>query len=202
MLRASTASFDCLVIGGSSGSVELLLRLLPQLPVEFPCAVLICIHAAPNTTAGLVELLASRTGLPVFEAEDKQAIVPGQILLAPGGYHLLVERDHSLSLSLDPPVKHARPAIDVLFESAADCYRERLLALILTGASADGTAGCIGVQQRGGRVLVQEPGSAQAATMPQSVLDHLQPEAVLPVEEIPATLIRLCCSAPLKKSRP
>ena len=191
MRPSSSGSVEAVVIGGSAGSVELLLKILPQLPADFAPAVLVCIHAAANTTQGLVALLAERTELPVSEAEDKQWVEPGQICLAPGGYHLLVERDRSLSLSLDPPILHARPSIDVLFESAADCYQNRLVSLLLTGASADGARGSLRVRQQGGRVLVQEPASAAVATMPQALLALLKPDAILHPNEMAPLLSRL-----------
>lgn len=187
----STDSIEAIVIGGSSGSVELMLKVLPQLPADFAPAVLVCLHAGPNSTQGLVELLADRCQLPVFEGEDKQEIVAGTIYVAPGGYHLLVERDRSLSLSVDPPVLYARPSIDVLFESAAACYADRLLALVVTGASADGAAGAERVRLCGGRVFIQDPAECPAPTMPQAVLSRLEPDAILHTVEIADALCRV-----------
>lgn len=197
----STDCVEVVVIGGSSGSVELMLKVLPQLPADYGPAVLLCLHAAPNSTQGLVELLADRSELPVVEAEDKQPIVAGTIHVAPGGYHLLVERDRSLSLSIDPPVLYARPSIDVLFETAAACYGERLLALVLTGASADGAVGAECVQKHGGLVYVQDPAQCPAPTMPEAVLARLKPDTVLHPADIADALCRVgICAASAKSS--
>ena len=129
--------------------------------------------------------------LPVEEATDKQDIVPGTVYFATPGYHLSVEQDRSLSLSLEDRVHHSRPAIDYLFESAADVYGETLAAVLLTGANHDGARGLAQVKQRGGLTIVQDPQDAQVATMPQAALKLQQPDHVLPIHGIGRLLVEL-----------
>lgn len=119
---------------------------------------------------GLAELFRSTCAVSVKEAEDKEDIASGTVYVAPADYHLLVEKTGILSLSIDDPVSFARPAIDVLFESAADAYGDRLVAVILTGANRDGAEGVRAVHAAGGRVLVQSPTSAESPIMPESAL--------------------------------
>jgi two-component system chemotaxis response regulator CheB len=122
--------------------------------------------------------------LPIREAEDKEPVAAGTVYFAPPDYHLLLDVGPILVLSADAAVHYSRPSIDVLFESAAVVYGERLLGIVLTGANEDGTAGCEAVQRAGGLTLVQHPGSAQSPAMPASALRRVDPRCVLPLEEI------------------
>lgn len=119
----------------------------------------------------------------MVEAEDKQPLEPGTVHVAPPDYHLLVERGW-LSLSTDAPVKYSRPSIDVMFESAAASFGERLVALVLTGASDDGTDGARAVRRYGGTVMVQDPATAEQAIMPQSVIDAGVADRVVALEQV------------------
>jgi len=169
---------EAIAVGASAGAVEALGVLLPALPLELNVPVIVVVHVPPNRPSLMAELFAPRCALDVREAEDKQTIAPGTIWFAPPGYHLLVERDRSFALSIDEPVNFSRPAIDVLFSSAADTYRDRLLALILTGANQDGAAGAADVRAAGGLVAVQDPETAHAATMPALCIERAQPDFV------------------------
>ena len=122
--------------------------------------------------------------LPVQEAQDKEHIKPGHVYFAPADYHLLVDTGPSLALSIDEPVNFSRPSIDVLFESAADIYRERLLGIVLTGASQDGAAGLAAIHRLGGRTVVQDPASALVPLMPESARRRSPVDFVLPLEQI------------------
>jgi two-component system, chemotaxis family, protein-glutamate methylesterase/glutaminase len=164
------APAECIVIGGSAGTIEALLAILPALPRNYPLPVLIVVHLPPNERSLLPEIFAPRCQLPVKEAEDKEPIRGGTIYFAPPNYHLLVESDFTLSLSSDEPVYYSRPAIDVLFESAADAYGNALRAVVLTGASNDGAAGLQATHRAGGLAFVQNPDTAEAPLMPLSAL--------------------------------
>jgi len=159
---------ECIVMGGSAGAIEALLTLLPALPRDFPLPVLVVVHLPPNERSLLPEIFSLRCQLPVKEAEDKEPIRGGTIYFAPPNYHLLVETDFTLSLSSDEPVFFSRPAIDILFETAADAYGSSLRAVVLTGASSDGAAGLRAVHGVGGLAFVQSPASAEAGLMPRS----------------------------------
>ncbi len=166
----SIRHIEAIVIGTSAGAIASLSRLLPSLPQDFPLAILVAVHVPADQPHSISHLLQTKCRITVKEAEDKEPILPGTVYFAPPDYHLLVEADHRLSLSNEEPVNFSRPSIDVLFESAADIYRENLLALVLTGANHDGAQGARTVGRAGGMVWVQNPDSATARMMPESAL--------------------------------
>ncbi|WP_298234276.1 chemotaxis protein CheB [uncultured Azohydromonas sp.] len=175
---------DAVVIGASAGGVQALQTLLGALDADFAPAVLVVLHLSPGRESLMAELLDAACALPVAEALDKQPVRGGTVTLAPPDYHLLVEPERCLALSVDDPVLFSRPAIDPLFESAAAAYGPRLLALLLTGASTDGSAGLAAVRRRGGQAWVQDPASASAATMPAAALAHAGADAVLTLDQM------------------
>lgn len=185
-LRGRTV--EALVIGGSAGSVDALINLLPALPESLGLPVFCIVHLPPDRDSRLAELFNERLPVPVREAADKEPIVPGTMYFAGSGYHLSVEQDRSFSLSLEPPVHWARPAIDVLMESAADTYGAGLVGILLTGANRDGADGMAHIRARGGFTVVQDPAEAQVAVMPQAAIDRSQPHLVLPLPRIFALL--------------
>ena len=188
---------DAIVIGASAGAVEALSQLLPALPAQLRTPVIIVVHVPANRASLLAELFSSKCALRVREAEDKLAVSEGTVWFAPSGYHLLIERDHSFSLSVDEPVNYSRPSIDVLFESAAHAYGERLLALVLTGANQDGAEGAAVIHQRGGLVAVQDPATALVATMPQLCIERSTPDFVGSL----SALLDFACAQALEKPR-
>lgn len=177
------------VMGTSFGGFDALKIVLGALPAAFPAPLAIVQHqGSPGT--GLAELLQRYTALVVVDAEDKDEARPGHAYLAPPGYHLLADRG-GLALSIDPPVLHARPSIDVLFESAADAYGPDLVGVILTGTGQDGAAGLARVKQRGGLTVVQDPATAARAAMPLAALAVTAADLVLPLEQIGPRLVRM-----------
>jgi len=179
---------EAIVIGASAGALEALSSLLPGLPADYRLPILVVVHLPPDTTSVLAELLRVRCAIRVREAEDKEPIEPGVAYFAPPDYHLLVEQDKRLSLSDDEPVLFSRPSIDVLFESAADAYGGGLIGVVLTGANSDGANGLKAVVDAGGVAVVQNPGSAYAAAMPEAAIAACPNARVLPVNEIAAYL--------------
>ena len=176
------------VVGGSWGGLEALGLLLRLLDPATGIAVVAALHRAPNGPEGaLVSYLRARSRLGVAEAEDKDAIQPGRAYIAPADYHLLVEPGR-LALSIDAPVLHSRPSIDVLFESAADSYGDAVTAVLLTGANEDGCLGLGEIRRRGGRTLVQDPATAVRREMPEAAISAQVADLVLPVEGIAASL--------------
>ena len=165
-----TRNIDAVVVGASAGGVEILSALLSSLPVLCPVAFCIVLHIPRERPSLLTEVFSLRCALPVKEAEDKEPVQPGTVYFAPPDYHLLLDRGPALALSSDEAVHFSRPSIDVLFESAADIYGERLLGLILTGANQDGAAGLAAVGRAGGRTVVQDPETAAVAFLPQAAL--------------------------------
>jgi two-component system chemotaxis response regulator CheB len=178
-------------IGASLGGLLACRRVLWALPKKFPAAVLIAQHRQAEGEPLLAGLLSSKDGLPVMEPDDKAPLIPGQVYVAPGNYHLLLERGaQSIALSTDPPVRFARPSIDVLFESVAAGVGRRAIAVVLTGASDDGAQGALAVKRAGGRVIVQSPETAESAVAPNATLARLKPDAVLGLDEIPVLLCK------------
>jgi two-component system, chemotaxis family, protein-glutamate methylesterase/glutaminase len=175
---------DAVVIGASAGGVEALSVLLPSLPVGAAAAVFVVVHLPRDHESLLAEVFARKCALGVREAQDKEIVAPGTVYFAPANYHLLLDEGPQLALSVDDLVHHSRPSIDVLFESAAEVYRDRLLGIILTGANEDGTDGLLAVHDAGGVTVVQEPGTARSPQMVVSVLNRFAPDHVLSLERI------------------
>lgn len=185
-----------IVVGSSLGGLKALSTLFQGLAPGFPVPIAVAQHRHKDSGPMLHEFLQRSTPLIVRDVEDKDALLPGFIYLAPANYHLLVEQHHFV-LSTDDPVSFARPSIDVLFESAADAYGTGTIAVVLTAANQDGAAGAVRVQQQGGRVVVQNPAEAASPVLPQAVLNRMQPDAVLPVKAIATWLNQVCVeSAP------
>jgi two-component system chemotaxis response regulator CheB len=163
-------AYDFVVIGASLGGLHAMSVLLSHLPHDFSVPIAVAQHRAAVPDDDLATIWQRSTTLSVHDAEDKAAIEPSHVYIAPADYHLLVESRELFALSTDPPVLWARPSIDVLFESAAETYRDRVIGVILTGASADGSRGLKAIRERGGCALVQDPLTAECAVMPQAAL--------------------------------
>ena len=182
---------EAVVIGASAGGVEALLTIFSELKPGFRLPIIVVLHLPEERRSQLAEVFARRLPLAVREVQDKQPIVPGTLYFAGPGYHVSIEQDHSFSLSQEEPVHYSRPAIDYLFESAADVYQQRLAAILLTGANRDDAKGLSVVQQSGGLTIVQDPDEAQVATMPRAALDLFQPDCILPLRGIGRLLVEL-----------
>jgi two-component system, chemotaxis family, protein-glutamate methylesterase/glutaminase len=175
---------EAIVIGASAGGVEAFGLILPSLPVKFRPSLLIVLHLPRERPSLLVEIYEKRCALPIREADDKEPIEPGTVYFAPPDYHMLVERNRQIALSTDEPVHFSRPSVDVLFESAADVYGNRLLGVILTGANEDGAAGLHAIHRAGGVTVVQQPNSAKVPLMVVSALQRNPADFVLSLPEI------------------
>ncbi len=171
------------VIGCSLGGLTALQIILHALPRDYPLPVALVQHRLVDTVDRLGNVLQESTALPVREAEDKEPIIPGCVYVAPPDYHLLVDFGR-FALSTDRKVLMARPSIDVLFESAADAYRDRVIGVILTGASKDGAEGSARIKQKGGIVVVQDPATAEAKAMPTATIAACAVDRVLPLDGI------------------
>jgi two-component system, chemotaxis family, protein-glutamate methylesterase/glutaminase len=173
------------VVGTSLGGMRALEIVLRGLSPDFPLPIAVVLHRSAEWEgqSHLTHLLQLHSPLPIVEASDKDPLDGGRVFLAPPDYHLLID-DGCFALSTDARVCHARPSIDVLFESAAEVYREGVLAVLMTGASADGTMGAMRIKRRGGRVIVQDPRTAESAVMPQSAMSAGVVDSVLPLDEI------------------
>lgn len=176
-------AFELIVVGTSLGGLSALKVLLSGIPSNFSVPMAIVQHRHKDSDQLMGVFLHDFVSLPIKEVEDKDEIKPGHIYIAPADYHLLVEWEH-FSLSTDAPVSYARPSIDVLFESAADVYKNRVIGVILTGANQDGARGLMQIKQRGGSVIIQDPSTAESAVMPTAALRSLQEKETSHIPEI------------------
>ena len=183
--------FELVVVGTSLGGLHALEVLLSGLPKSFPLSLAVVQHRHKDSDNTLSIFLQRHSALPLKEAEDKEMIVPGWVYLAPANYHLMVEAS-SFALSTDAPVLYARPSIDVLFESAADAYAERVIGVILTGASRDGAQGLAKIKARGGLAVVQEPATAESHTMPEAAIAAVAVNSILLLKDVAPFLVKMC----------
>ena len=174
----------CIVIGGSAGSLKVILNTLPEIDPALLPPIIIVLHRKETASSSLEELMGSRTSLVVKEAEDKELIQSGTIYLAPADYHLLVEKDKTLSLDASEKINFSRPSIDATFQTAGEAFKENLLAILLSGANADGTEGLACIIRNGGKVAVQDPQTAQVAFMPAHAIDNLAVNLIVAEEEL------------------
>jgi two-component system chemotaxis response regulator CheB len=182
---------DLIVIGCSLGGMNALGKIFGSLTKDFCIPIAIVQHRHKASNEHLPAFFRRTTQLRVVDVEDKQPIKPGFVYLAPSNYQLLVERG-MFSLSVDDTVGHSRPSINVLFEAAADAYRENLIGIVLTGANADGARGVHQIKRRGGFVIAQDPLTAEAPAMPQAAVDTGRVDRILPLEQIGPFLVELC----------
>jgi len=186
---SSKNAYEILVIGTSRGGFDALKTLLSGLPENFSLPVAIVQHRHRTSDSQLASYIQKRSNLPVADADDKEQIRPGHVYLAPADYHLMIEKNHFV-LSVDDPVHYSRPSIDVLFESATDSYRERVIGVILTGANRDGATGLRKIKENGGMALVQDPDEAEAPEMPRAAIAETNVDRVLPLSKIAPFILR------------
>ena len=195
VMPAALKTYDLIVIGCSMGGMHALQVIFQALPKDFPVPLVIAQHRYKTSNDALPSYFRRNSALSVVDATDKQWVEPGHVYLAPADYHLLVDRNGErgeLSLSVDAAVSYSRPSIDVLFESAADAYREAVIGVVLTGANSDGARGAQRIKRRGGFVIVQEPKAAEAPAMPEAAIAAGRVDRILPLERIGPFLVELC----------
>jgi two-component system, chemotaxis family, protein-glutamate methylesterase/glutaminase len=193
-MRANRATTGAVVVGGSAGAFEPLTQILEALPHDFSLPVVLVVHVAPNKPSLLAQVFGPHCALTVREVDDKENLEAGTVYVAPPNYHLLIERTGHFALSVDPPVHFSRPSIDVLFESAADVYKESLVGVLLSGANDDGGLGIARIKATGGTAIVQSLSSAQTQTMPAAALRLTNPDHVVSAEDIGPLLVRLAAA--------
>jgi two-component system chemotaxis response regulator CheB len=182
-------NIDIVAIGGSSGSLQILIEMISRLPDEFAIPLLIVIHRMKNVESQLKTMLSSIK--KIREPEDKEVIRPGFIYLAPQNYHLLIEEDRTFSLDYSELVNYSRPSIDVTFISASEVYRQTTMGILLSGANRDGAQGINKIVQNGGIGMAQDPATAECPVMPESAISSNPDVMVLSPENIIKTIINL-----------
>jgi two-component system chemotaxis response regulator CheB len=183
--------FAAAVIGGSAGGISAVTTIVSALPASLPLPVVVVLHQSPGEPLGWVEYLGRHARLPVVEAEDKMPLSAGTIHCAPAGYHLLLETDGTLALSVDEKVNFVRPSIDLLFASAADAFGPALIGIVLTGANCDGARGLAEIAAAGGLIMVQSPRTAEWPAMPAAALQAAPQALVVDLEEFAEKLAEL-----------
>jgi two-component system chemotaxis response regulator CheB len=191
------AAYLAVIMGCSKGGINALCEILSELPSTFSVPIIIVSHLCPHSNSNLANILNQRSALSVKDAEEKVLPQAGHVYIAPPNYHLLIDDDGTFALNIDPKVCFSRPSIDVLFETAAEYYQEKLISLILTGANSDGTQGTRIVKNHGGLVIVQTPETAEAKSMPTSAITAGHVDYIVPLNEISAKLLELINWKPL-----
>lgn len=172
------------VIGASLGGVEALACILGTLPKDYKPPIIIVQHLSADANDFWLKYIGKNCSLTIKEAEEKEAIKPNMVYVAPANYHLLVEEDRTFSLGAGEKVNFSRPSIDVLFETAADAYGPNLLGVVLTGASVDGSKGVMKIKRRGGMAIAQDPETAEAKLMPSSAIKACTMDCIGSLEKI------------------
>ncbi|TKB98558.1 chemotaxis protein CheB [Pedobacter cryophilus] len=175
---------ELLVIGGSAGSFDVLLQVIPKIKSDINFPIIIILHRKSNTPTSIAKIFSSKTNLPVIECEEKEILQPGTIYFSPPDYHLLVENDHSVSLDSSEKVNYSRPSIDVTFKNLADLYHENLAAILLSGANSDGAKGLFYIKRNNGITIVQDPAVAEIKFMPQQAINLFEVDHIFNIEEI------------------
>ncbi|HVH65830.1 MAG TPA: chemotaxis protein CheB [Candidatus Acidoferrum sp.] len=185
------AAFDVVAMAASAGGIAALGEVLTGLPSDFRASIVVVQHLDPRHRSLMADILRRQTGLEVVQAREGQRIVPGSVYIAPPDRHLLVNPDGTLALSQSELVHFVRPSADLLFESVAACYKDRAIAVVLSGTGSDGSMGTRAIKKMGGTVIVQDQKSAEFAGMPQAAINSGSADFVLPLDEIASALVTL-----------
>lgn len=183
--------YKAIVIGSSAGGLKALKKLLTKFGKDFKIPIIIVQHTSPNSDNYITTYLNDLCELEIKEADEKEPITGGHVYFAPPNFHLMVEEDFSLSLSVEDRVNFARPAIDVLFDTAADCYKAELIGIVLTGANNDGSRGLKKIKRLGGLTIVQDPETAEVESMPVSAIKTTKVDHILSLTAISKLLIKI-----------
>ena len=185
------AAFDIIALAASAGGLTALSRVLAALPADFPAVIVVVQHLDPRHRSLMADILSRRTPLRVKQAEEGEQVAPATVYIAPPNRHLLINPDGTLSLSQSELVHFLRPSADLLFESVAASYRERAIAVVLTGTGSDGAMGVQAIKKMGGTVIAQDEASAEFFGMPSAAIHSGSVDFVLPLDEIPTALVTL-----------
>jgi len=177
-------SYKAVVIGGSAGSFQGVVKILSQLPQGFPLPIIMCLHRLKHVRNGFVEALSIKSVVQVTEPYDKENIKKGSVYLAPANYHMSIELGNHFALSTEEMINNSRPAIDITLGTAAFVYRDKLIGILLSGANRDGALGMKYIKDRGGLTIVQEPSECMIDTMPRAAQAVTKIDHVMKVDQI------------------
>jgi two-component system chemotaxis response regulator CheB len=185
------AAFDVIALAASAGGLAALSHILAALPADFPAAMVIVQHLDPRHRSLMADILSRRTRLQVKQAEEGDRLYPATVYIAPPNRHLLVNPDGSLSLTQSELVHFVRPSADLLFESVAASYKDRAIAVVLTGTGSDGAMGVRAIKKMGGTVIAQDEQTSEFFGMPSAAIQSGSVDFILPLDEIAAALVTL-----------
>lgn len=183
--------YRAIVIGGSAGSFQVISKILSTLPADFELPIIMCLHRLRHVRNGFVEALNIKSTINIQEPVDKETIKKGKIYLAPANYHLSVELGNTFALTTEELVNNSRPSIDIMLQTAAYAYRQRLVGILLSGANKDGAYGMKQISDKGGLTVVQDPQDCLIDTMPSSAMQVTNIDYVLKINEIVDFLLQL-----------
>jgi two-component system chemotaxis response regulator CheB len=187
--KESSSAYDIVALAASAGGLRALSLVLAALPANLPAPVVVVQHLDPRHRSLMAEILSRRTGLKVKEAVEGDCLTSATAYIAPPDRHLLVNPDRTLSLSQSELVHFVRPSADLLFESVAASFKDRAIAVVLTGSGSDGSMGVKAIKKMGGTVIVQDEKSSEYFGMPGAAAAAA--DFVLPLEEIAPALVTL-----------
>lgn len=185
------AAFDVVALAASAGGLTAISKVMAGLPANFPASIVVVQHLDPRHRSLMADILSRRTSLRVKQAEEGDRLTTGTVYIAPPDRHLLVNPDETLSLSQSELVHFLRPSADLLFESVAASFKDRVIAVVLTGTGSDGAMGVKAIKKMGGTVIVQDEKTAEFFGMPGAAIQTGQTDFILPLDEIASALVRL-----------
>jgi len=188
-----TGRYDIVVIGVSTGGPQGLRTVIPRLPADFPVPVVIVLHMPIGYTEAYAKRLDEASALSVVEARDGEQLEPGLVLVAPAGRHLTLHRNGeggtSVRLDVRPLDTPHRPSVDVLFQSAAEVFGDRVLGVVMTGMGVDGRDGAAWIKARGGAILTEAEETCVVYGMPRSVVEAGLSDAAVPLDRLTAAIM-------------
>ncbi len=190
-MQPSEITFEVVALASSAGGLKALTQVLAPLPEDFPAAIVLVQHLDPRHRSLMAEILSRRTQLQVKQAQEGDRIHPGVVLVAPPNRHLLVNRDGSLVLTQTELVHFVRPSADLMFESVAASFRERAIAVVLSGSGSDGSMGVRAIKKMRGTVIAQDAGTSEYHGMPGAAIRTGCVDFILPLDEIAPALLSL-----------
>jgi len=178
-MRTNNTNIELIVIGGSAGSLQVILEMIKKINEKLDFAILLVVHRKAHSNNILQTLLQQFSPMPVIEIEDKTEIQNNTIYIAPADYHLLFENKNIMSLDSSEKMNYSRPSIDVTFKSAAEIYGDRMIGVLLSGANADGVEGLAYIKKNNGKVWIQDPETAEVDYMPKHAVEEINFDLII-----------------------
>jgi two-component system chemotaxis response regulator CheB len=191
ILNERNKVIELIVIGGSAGSLQVILEMIKKLNDKIAAPILLVLHRKAHSNNVLQALLQQLSPLEVVEIDDKTEIEPNKIYITPADYHLLFEDKKTMSLDSSEKMNYSRPSIDVTFKSAAEIYGENLIGVLLSGANADGVEGLSYIKKNNGTVWIQDPETAEVDYMPKHAIETVEYDLIIKPEDLPKYINQL-----------